>query len=130
MRFVIDKAERQNDMTLVTGKTSVGTIKGIWKYRELPVINDSYHIELKIDHPCERRIPQGAQAIPYVCLEKEQVIFQGVCEDIDEEVYYIRLDTDWLEMLEINTVDSNKKIGDLISFSASVYGIGIFPYTL
>ena len=130
MRFVIHKIERQGDMTLVTGKTSVGMIKGIWNYAELPVIDVHYHIELSIDNPCEINISQKFQYVPCVDIEKDKVIFNGICEGIDEEVYYLRFDVDWLEMLDINTIAAKKQIGDHIAFSASVYDVRIYPYTL
>lgn len=130
MRFVIDKIEQKKCMTLVTGQTSVGTIEGVWKGAEPPVINSNYHIELGIDYPCELNISLETQTSPYVCLDKDMVVFQGVCEAIDEDVYYIRFDIDWLEMLEINTITAKKEIGDYISFSANIYDIRIYPYML
>lgn len=130
MRFIITKVEQQGHMTLVEGKTSVGMVKGIWKYAELPIINNNYHIELGIDYPCEVNDPQEIRCAPCVCLDKDKVIFKGICEDFDEDVYYIRFDIDWLEMLDINTIATKKQKGDYISFSASIYGIRIYPYTL
>ena len=58
------------------------------------------------------------------------VIFKGICEDIDEEVYFVRFDVDWLEMIEIKEIGSNYKKGDVMAFSASYYGVEIYPYTL
>ncbi len=34
MRFGVKKIEYEKDMIIVTGDTEVGTIKGVWKYRE------------------------------------------------------------------------------------------------
>lgn len=128
MRFVVDKAEQQKCMTIVTGRTTVGTIKGIWKYAEPPAVNNRYHVELNIEYPCELTTLDGRKASPCVSLDQDQVTFHGACEDVDEEVYYIRFDVDWLEMLEIGDIAFKKKVGDPISFSASIYGIEIYPY--
>ncbi len=130
MRFVVDKVEQQGYMTLVTGETSVGVIQGIWKYREPPIVGNNYHIELSIDCPCEIAVPKKTGRTSYVNLHCDKVIFNGICEDIDEDVYYLRFDIDWLEMLDIQYIASKKKMGDFISFSASIYGIGIYPYTI
>jgi len=130
MRFLIEKIEQQEYMTFVTGKTSVGTIKGIWKYAEQPVVGNQYHIELSIDAPHDINSLQKMQCFPSVCLDYEEVIFQGICEDMDENVYYLRFDMDWLEMLDVQTASVKKQIGDFVLFSASVYGIKIYPYTI
>lgn len=130
MRLIIDKIEQQERMMLITGKTSVGTIKGIWKYTEPPIIGNNYHIELSIDYPCEINILQEIQSVPCVFLNNDKAVFKGICEDIDEDVYYLRFDIDWLEMLDVNIIATEKQIGDYISFSASIYDIKIYPYTL
>lgn len=130
MRFTIDKIEQQKNMILVTGRTSVGTIAGIWKYAEPPVIGNDYHIELGILYPCEIDISQKSRHVSLVYVDNDNVIFKGICEDIDEDVYYLRFDIDWLEMIEIDSIATKKKIGDYISFSASIYGVTIYPYTL
>lgn len=130
MRFIIDKVEQQEHMTLVMGKTSIGTIKGIWKYAEPPIISNNYHIELSIAYSCEVDISQEIQCVPFVYIDNDKVVFKGICEDIDEDVYYLRFDIDWLEILDVNTIATKKQIGDYISFSASIYCIEIYPYTL
>jgi hypothetical protein len=130
MRFVVDHAEQQNQMILVTGETSVGRIKGIWKGAEPPVIGSGYHIELGMTFPCEIDISQEKQRAPYVMFQNDKVMFLGVCEEMDEDVYYLRFDIDWLEMLDINAVYSGKKAGDVVSFSVSIYDVEIYPYSL
>ena len=46
------------------------------------------------------------------------------------EVYFVRFDIDWLEMISIREFAAKKKAGDLMAFSADYYGIEIYPYTL
>ncbi len=130
MRFIIEEVEYQEKLIVVTGNTAVGTIKGIWKYEQEPVVGGRYHVELSIYCPskCDRK--QDKKLYPSVCLSDDMVIFKGICEDIDEEVYFVRFDGDWLEMIEIQEIDSKYKRGDVVAFSASYYGVEIYPYTL
>lgn len=129
MRFVIDKIECQETLTIVVGKTAIGTIKGIWKDTETPVIGKNYHIELTITSPNEINISERELCLS-VYLDNESVIFIGVCDDSDDEVYYLHLDIDWIEMLDIDVITSRKRKGDYISFSANFYNIEIYPYSL
>lgn len=117
-------------MTIVTGASSMGMMKGIWKGRETPAAGKEYHIELSIDNPEEADIPRKGKQSPFVCLHNDIVTFQGICEGMDDEVYYLRFDIDWMEMLDIHVTAFKKKKGEYISFSAGVYGIGIYPYTI
>ena len=48
MRFVIEEAEYQEKLIIVAGNTTVGTIKGIWKYKQDPVVGGRYQVELSI----------------------------------------------------------------------------------
>ena len=130
MRFGIEEVMQHGGMTIVTGRTSVGRVKGIWKYEEPPVIGQAYHVELSIDYPCEADIVKKKKMFPSVVLVEETAIFQGICEDMDEDVYYVRFDVDWLEMMDIHVFASQKKKGEYLSFSANIYGIIIYPYTL
>ena len=130
MRFEIDEVTQHGHMTIVAGRNSVGRLKGIWKYELPPVIGKGYHVELSIDSPCQADIVQKKRVSPSIYFVEDTVIFQGICEDMDEDVYYIRFDIDWIEMLDINTIASQKKKGEYLSFSANVYGISIYPYTL
>ena len=129
MRFVIEEAEYQEKLIIVAGNTTVGTIKGIWKYKQDPVVGGRYQVELSIYYPSECDIKQDKKLYPLVCLNDDMVIFKGICEDIDEEVYFVRFDVDWLEMIEIKEIGSNYKKGDVMAFSASYYGVEIYPYT-
>lgn len=128
MQFIIDKLEYEETLLIVTGNTDIGTIKGIWRHIKEPIIGKIYHVELRIDR-LEETILKGAYS-PLVYLENEYVIFVGICEERDNQVYYIRFDTDWLDMLDIDVIASEKKKGDYISFSANWHDIGIYSYDL
>lgn len=82
MRFVIDKIEYQETLTIVVGKTGVGTIKGIWTDPETPVIGKTYDIELIITSPNEINISERKLCLS-VYLDNENVIFIGRCYDSD-----------------------------------------------
>lgn len=127
MKFVIDKLEYQESLIIVTGRTLIGTIKGIWKYIKEPVVGKSYCIELNINNPEEVKVFKENR-FSSVYLDNEDVIFTGLCEDIDSEVYYLRFAIDWLDMLDIEVIKPRKKKGDYISFSANFHDIEIYPY--
>ncbi len=127
MQLVIEKFEYQEKILIVTGKTSIGMIKGIWKNEKEPTIGEKYFVELSIDMPIERKV-RKEDLSSLVVLDNENVIFVGVCEDIDNEVYYLRFDIDWLDMLDIKAIASKKKKGDYISFSSNWRNIEIYAY--
>ena len=128
MQLVIDELEYQETLLIVTGKTSIGTVKGVWNDKKEPIVGTTYHVELSIGNPEEVRI-FCENFVPTVYLNNEDVVFTGFWEDSDDEVCYLRFAVDWLEMLDIDTVTPRKK-GDLISFSANWHDIEIYPYDL
>lgn len=129
MRFVVERCQQNGNNLVVTGTTAIGTLKGIWNSDQEPVPGQTYHVELQIEHPSE--IPQSAAlSCPWVGLVSDTVLFAGLCEDRDSEVYYLRFDADWLEMLETEVLTTPKKIGDTISFSADWHNITLYPYSL
>lgn len=129
MKFVIEKWERQGSQTIITGKTEIGMLKGIWKSQQEPAAGEVCHVELNIQHPKEATQPQAIPA-PWVRLDQDKVLFMGICEERDSEVYYLRFDIDWLEMLEADVIVSQKGKGETISFSADWHNIEIYPYKL
>lgn len=130
MRLLIYEIYRQTDSIVISGATPLGTIKGVWKDREAPAIDTVYHAELIIDHLTELGSEHSAPPAPGVSTEGNIVTFQGICEAMDEDVYFVRFDIDWLEMIDISELASPKKEGDFILFSANCSDIGIYPYTL
>lgn len=131
MRFLIYEINHQTDSIIVSGVTVVGTLKGIWDAREFPVIDTAYHVELIIDNLTELSADQSALSGPMVSAKNGDVVtFHGICEDVDEDVCFVRFDVDWLEMIDISKLASSKIKGDCISFSADCHDITIYPYTL
>ena len=72
MQFVIDELEYQETLLIVTGKTSIGTIKGIWKDIREPIVGTVYYIELIIDNPKEVK-GRCENSIPSVYLDNEML---------------------------------------------------------
>ena len=72
MRMIVSKVDYSNDITIVTGVTEIGSIKGIWKFNEFPVIGKAYLIELGIG---ELNKNQVSIAVSYTHLDvyKRQV---------------------------------------------------------
>lgn len=133
MRFVIDEIEVQMYVTYVAGRTAVGTIKGIWHDANAPVLGQDYHVELSIYEPVDVEVSNTMRSKnrrPSTHFDGQNVVFQGICEDIDDVVYYVRFDLDWLEMIEIKELAVIYQKGEFMSFSARYYFIEIYPYTL
>ena len=130
MRLIIEEITYQSDTAVITGNTAIGTIKGIWKHEKPPVAGKEYHAELTISHLSELNIPHNEKSLPAVYLDDVAVIFKGLLEDMDDEVYFVRFDVDWLEMIDMDEIASMKKIGDFLIFSADFHNIEIYPFTL
>ena len=119
MKLTIDNIQVSENCILIDGITEIGKISGIWKnnlkpiiteyYKNISCISDEYH-GMKVD-------------------SKNNIVhFYGCCEDMDDEVYYIRLNLDWLEMVDIMDDYMKIKKGDFVSFSAKSDCILIYPY--
>ena len=130
MRLIIEEITYESDTTVITGNTTIGTIKGIWKYEKPPVAGKEYHAELTISHLSELNIPHNEKSLPAVYLNDEVVIFKGLLEDMDDEVYFVRFDVDWLEMIDMDEITSMKKKEDFLIFSADCHDIEIYPYNI
>lgn len=127
MKFVADKIEYENDKVIVTGTTEIGKLKGVWKYREQPIVKYTYFIELSYEK-FEKKISQSPvhNFGTFIC--DDMVVFNCQVEDIDEDIYYVRFATDWLDMVEIesNCVQIDK--GSFASFMVRYEDIWIYPY--
>lgn len=58
MKLEVDNIEYENDKIIVTATTEIGKIKGVWKYREQPVVKYTYFIELSYEK-FEKKISQS-----------------------------------------------------------------------
>ena len=129
MRLRIKSTDFAANKAIIDGVAEIGNLKGIWKSDTLPIVNREYFVELTITGYYEKIFKNNECSRMKVNSDNGIVYFDGYCEDIDEEVYYIRLDTDWLEMIDIEN-DAKIKKGDFVSFSAKYDDILIFPYRL
>ena len=131
MRILIYEINYQADRIAVSGITAVGTVRGIQMGKEAPVIDTTYHVEFSIDSPTELSVEQSTFSDPMVSEKNGDIVtFHGICEEVDEDIYFVRFDVDWLEMIDISKLTSTKIKGDCISFSADCHDITIYPYTL
>ncbi|MDE6686812.1 MAG: hypothetical protein K2K17_05810 [Lachnospiraceae bacterium] len=127
MKLEVDKIEYENDKIIVTGTTEIGKIKGVWKYSEQPVVKYTYFIELSYEN-FEKKISQSPIRNFSTSICDDMVVFNCQVEDIDEDIYYVRLTMDCLDMVEIesNCVQFNK--GSFASFTVRYDDIWIYPY--
>lgn len=129
MRMIITNIERNDKSIYVTGNTSVGNIKGCWCHKEEPILEETYFFELGTGEIDRSKISifRDKEFSASVNLCDTQVLFKGVCEEIDD-VYVIRFSKDWIEMISIGNDDFSIKKGDGVSFLLDYDNIGIYPY--
>lgn len=129
MRMIIKEIESIDKCTYVIGITDIGSIKGIWHYSELPVLNYSYFFELTIGEIDRNEISiiNKDNFFPGVSTDGKQVSFSGICEEIDD-IYVVRFAPDWIEMIEVKNDDFVIRKDDVISFSINCNSIFIYPY--
>lgn len=130
MVFRVDEIAYEYDQIIVvTGKTQVGEIKGVWKYREKPVKNQRYFVELAYDI-FEKKISKSLDKILSVSMNEYVNIFYGEIDGMDEEVFYIRFAGDWLDMMDIREDESSElRSGDYVTYSVKYQNTEIYPYT-
>lgn len=128
----VQTIEKKNDAFYVTGVTDIGMIKGKWCYREAPVIDEYYHVELGLEAVDRKDVSVVADCEQSfescVRIDDDNMIFQAHCEEYDE-TYILRIDGG-LEMLEICNDDGTIHEGDVICFQQACETLGIYPYEL
>lgn len=100
---------------MLLAKPQLVQLKEFGNIKKKPTLGKLYHVELSIDKPKEVK----------VLVENK---FPSV--SLDNEVYYLRFDIDWLDMLDIEVRTDRKKKGDYISFSVNWDNLGIYPYEM
>lgn len=131
MKIVIKDVENNRGHYIVVAETQIGVIKGIWKGKNKPDIGDTYFAELDMDDiECSNiEIVTVPDIMPSVYCEGDTCYFCGICENADE-IYIVRFDVDWIEMVGITNDDKRIHEGDKIFFSQSFNLIDIYPYKL
>lgn len=128
MRIMINAVEQVQSSATVVASTEIGTIQGVWKGTIPPNVDQEYHVELTIQTMANDIILSKKDADTKVMVRDDQVLFIGYCEGMDNEVYYIRFNVDWLEMVEIPENIPEIAMGDYVEFSAKIDDIWIYPY--
>ena len=128
MLFDVFKVETKADIIYVSGNTYTGCLKGIWKSKTAPETGVKYNIELSFADTVGKNVYINNGILkPGMDIDGGRVIFNGVCEDIDE-TYFIRFSADALEMIDLENADINIQKGDMLIFSAAFDEIEIYPY--
>ena len=129
MKLIIKNTELSDNKIYVDCITEIGNFKGIWMSNNVPIKDKEYFTELTIIKYCvDISCVNNKCSSVSVCVKNGIVQFVGYCEDMDDEVYYIRLNNDWLEMVDFTDNESEIKNGDFVSFSANSDCILIYPY--
>ena len=133
MRAIIETVEHADGKIIVTCNVKIGQIRGVWRGKTPPVVNDIVQIELYIKKVCPYKVKEASSEMydeTYVYCTINEIVFKGICEDYDGEVYYIRFMVDWLEMLDIEDFNYKISIGDTVLFQANIENIDIYPYEI
>lgn len=129
MRLLIETMiKSQDEIITVTGRNSIGDFKGIWKSKDIPLVNEDYDVELTLPLLSGDSVKIEDSQLPAqsVVDSEERLNLRGKCEIIDEDdIYVVRFDTNWIEMIEI---ESNEiKVNDVISLMVPVNQVEIYP---
>ena len=127
MKIRVENVQVENGGIVAFCRTSIGDFKGMWTQKEEPLIGKEYYVELGI----EEYLNGIAVSVVHdysVSIKEQLVHFIGLCEGEDEEVMYIRLSVDWIEMVDL--VGGIRTGDDFVSFSADYRKIKIYPYTI
>ncbi len=127
MKIRVENVQVENGDIIVICRTSIGDFKGKWTQKEEPLIGEEYHVELGIEEFLNE-ITVSVVHDYSVSIRAQQIDFIGLCEGVDEEVMYIRLSVDWIEMLDL--VDGIRVGDDFVRFSVDYRKIKIYPYTI
>lgn len=129
MRIIVDRLnENQNGKIFISGLTKKGSIKGVWKSKDRPVLNEEYDVELSLPMLRGDDISvENASLSAQVEVHNDEILyFRGLCEVIDEDdIYVVRFDSNWIEMLEIE--NTNISVNEVISFKVNVNQVEIYP---
>lgn len=131
------KSIRQSDKGILAEcLTNIGILKGIWKGNEEIVIGNTYNVELDIIKYYNLKDVSNRSYNEYpeerICVftDNNKVTFCGIVESKDEDVYYIRYASDWIDMIEIPENSPQIPVDHYIEFCADADNILIYPYEI
>ena len=132
MRITIESIkENQSGLITVFGRTKIGHIKGLWKSKNVPSLNEECDVELTLPMLLGSGVSiENVSLSPRAEVNPDETVYlRGICEAIDEDdIYIIRFDDNWIEMIEI--VNANIRVSDVVSFKVDVNQVEIFPIGL
>ena len=129
MEFKVNKIAYEKEDIIVTGKTEIGELKGIWRYKEAPVKNQNYHVRLSYNR-LEKKISKYSGKKLSVLVHGKINTFYGEIDGMDEEIFCVRFTKDWIDMVRIDDASAGLVMGDYISYSVKYNDIEIFPFDL
>lgn len=136
MKIQIKSIQKTENGLMAECLTVIGILKGIWKGNEEIVIGNNYHVELSIHHPdnlediTDRPYDEYPEERIRVFTDKNTVTFCGIIESKDEDIYYIRYASDWLDMIEIPENAPQIPVDHYVKFCTDAENILIYPYEM
>ena len=129
MVFKVNKIAYERDEIIVTGKTEIGEVKGVWRHIQTPVNNQSYHVRLSYDQ-FEKKISKYEGKKCSVLVHGKINTFYGKIDGMDEEIFCVWFTKDWIDMVRIDDASTGLVRGDYISYSVKYNNMEIFPFDL
>lgn len=136
MKIQIKSIRKTENGLMAECLTVIGILKGIWKGREEIVVGNTYNVELEIEKYYNLKDVSNRSYNEYpeerirIFTDKNTVTFCGIIESKDEDVYYIRYASDWLDMIEIPDNTPQIPIDHYIEICADAENILIYPYEM
>lgn len=131
MKVYVTGIFRKDEKTLVTVSNWLGSIKGVWHFREGPVKDGTYMIELSFNGNADMQssdIIKTEDTLASFSTDGITDTFTAECENIEEDgLVYLRFGADGLELLSVEE-NSNIKAGDMLRFTLPCEKVGIYPY--
>lgn len=136
MKIQVKSIQKTESGLMVECLTIIGIVKGVWKGNEEIVIGNTYNVELNIENYYNLKDVSNRSYNEYpeerICVftDKNIVTFCGINELKDEDVYYIRYVSDWLDMIEIPENAPQIPVDHYIEFCVDAENILIYPYEM
>ena len=135
MRISVTDIWTADGVTMVKAENDLGSVCGVWHYREAPLMGGSYQIEFTFNG----NTPQDKSTVAVLneaaagfSTDGETNTFTAECEETETDpdgtaVIYLRFSADGLEMLALSE-KGNIGAGRILRFSLPCDMVGIYPY--
>lgn len=135
MRVSVSEIQNDGGRTMVKAESALGSMWGVWHFRETPTAGCTYQIEFTFNNNDPYDADDVAilkEAAAGFSTDGKSNTFTAECEDTETDpdgtaVIYLRFAADGLEMLAV-TEKGNIGAGSMLRFTLPCDMVGIYPY--